>query len=214
MASLPPHLQKMAALYHPNHFDQGGTAVAPSAPSSPPEPNAQNAKDMQKGATSGGPSASQMWENLKAGFHAQGGPVWENQTPASVGIDPGAAVNLPAYVDAFPAKTAAPTKTKTPASDTTGGAATVPIGNGVQVLGANPEGGSMARGGRLEQKGGKVPGKMPEKDAYKNDTVDAKLTPGEVVIDVNTLKDKGKLGQMARFVAKEIERKKAGRKLI
>jgi hypothetical protein len=64
------------------------------------------------------------------------------------------------------------------------------------------------------KEGGKVPGKPKvAHDAYSNDTVKADLTPGEVVIDLNTLKDKGKLGQMARFVAKEIERKKAGRKL-
>ncbi len=65
------------------------------------------------------------------------------------------------------------------------------------------------------KKGGKVPGKpQVDHNASKNDTVPAVLTPGEVVIDLNTLKDKGKLGKMARFVAAEIERKKAGRKLV
>ena len=62
--------------------------------------------------------------------------------------------------------------------------------------------------------GGKVPGRpMINHDSFKNDVVDAKLSPGESVIDINTLRDKGKLGKMARFVAREIERKKAGRKL-
>lgn len=60
--------------------------------------------------------------------------------------------------------------------------------------------------------GGQVPGKpMVSHDAYKNDTVDAKLSPGEVVIDLDTMKDKGKLGKMARYVAQNIARKKAGR---
>lgn len=73
-----------------------------------------------------------------------------------------------------------------------------------------------AQGGNVQLKdGGKVPGKPAvNKDDYKNDTVPAMVSPGEVVIDLNTMKDKGKLGKMARFVAKEIERKKAGRKLV
>lgn len=62
--------------------------------------------------------------------------------------------------------------------------------------------------------GGSVPGKpMIDHDAYKNDTVDAKLSPGEVVIDLDTLHDDGKIGKMARYVAKEIARKKSGRKV-
>ncbi len=60
--------------------------------------------------------------------------------------------------------------------------------------------------------GGTVPG-TPEvnHDAYKNDKVPALLTPGETVIDLDTLHRKDKLGKMARFVAKNIERKKMGR---
>lgn len=76
--------------------------------------------------------------------------------------------------------------------------------------------GLMAHGGAVNSRlksGGQVPGQPKvDHDAYKNDTVSAKLSPGEVVIDLNTLKDKGKLGQMARFVAANIERKKSGRK--
>ncbi len=76
-------------------------------------------------------------------------------------------------------------------------------------------GGEVKNMGTRLEAGGKVPGKpMVNKDDYDNDTVDAKLSPGEVVIDLNTLKDKGKLGQMARFVAQNIERKNAGRKLV
>jgi hypothetical protein len=63
--------------------------------------------------------------------------------------------------------------------------------------------------------GGKVPGHPKvHHDSYKNDVVEAKLSPGEVVIDLDSLHHKGKLGKMARFVAKEIERKKMGRKLV
>lgn len=73
-----------------------------------------------------------------------------------------------------------------------------------------------AEGGRVGSQmkaGGKVPGKPKvNHDDYGNDTVSAKLSPGEVVIDLDTLHDEGKLGQMARFVAQNIERKKAGRK--
>lgn len=75
----------------------------------------------------------------------------------------------------------------------------------------------LAMGGKLSKNmkaGGKVAGKPKvNHDDYGNDTVNAKLTPGEVVMDLDTLHDKGRLGQMARFVAAEIERKKAGRKL-
>lgn len=73
----------------------------------------------------------------------------------------------------------------------------------------------MSKGGSVSgglKEGGKVPGKPKvNHNDMKNDTVSAKLSPGEVVIDLNTLNDKGKLGQMARFVAQNIERKKMGR---
>lgn len=76
---------------------------------------------------------------------------------------------------------------------------------------------AYAKGGKVQkmEKGGKVPGPPPKinHDAYSNDKVNAKLTPGEVVIDLDTLHDKGSLGKMARFVAANIERKKMGRKL-
>lgn len=78
---------------------------------------------------------------------------------------------------------------------------------------------ALHSGGAVERekkyvKGGKLPGKPKiNHDAYSNDTVKAKLTPGEGVIDIDTMKDPGKLGQMARFVIANIERKKMGRKL-
>jgi hypothetical protein len=208
-------------------FDQGGTVSQPNSPSQPL---------LGAGGQPVDPNSheGQARKNLST-FHATGGPVWQNETPATVAIDPGAPVNLPQFVNMFPSKQQgsapsskpAPMPTEAPAQAqamaNAPAEAQIPIGSGSSVLGANPEGGMMHGGGAvhgapmqkqlLKEKGGKVPGKMPEKDAYKNDTVSAKLTPGEVVIDVNTLRDQGKLGQMARFVAKEIERKKAGRKL-
>lgn len=61
----------------------------------------------------------------------------------------------------------------------------------------------------LLSKGGKVGGKPKVgHDAYSNDTVDAKLTPGEVVIDIDTLHDKGPMGDAARMLARHIESKK------
>lgn len=61
--------------------------------------------------------------------------------------------------------------------------------------------------------GGQVPGvaKVPH-DSLKNDTAPAMLTPGEVVIDLNTLKDKGKLGDAARFVQAALNKRKMGTK--
>ena len=48
----------------------------------------------------------------------------------------------------------------------------------------------LCGGGMALEAGGKVPGKPKvDHDAYKNDTVTAKLTPGEVVIDIDTLKE-------------------------
>lgn len=69
-----------------------------------------------------------------------------------------------------------------------------------------------AHGGKIQKlkSGGDVPGKPKvNRDSYGNDTVKALLSPGEVVMDLNTLKDPGKLGKMARFVAASIERNKA-----
>lgn len=67
-----------------------------------------------------------------------------------------------------------------------------------------------------EASGGKIPGKPKvNHDSLKNDVVPADiqgggkamLSPGEVVIDLNTLHDKGPIGQMARALAKHLEAK-------
>lgn len=62
----------------------------------------------------------------------------------------------------------------------------------------------------LMSKGGPVPGKSEVKgNSPKNDKVPALLSPGEVVIDKETLKDKGAVGKAARLVADHIENKNA-----
>jgi len=58
------------------------------------------------------------------------------------------------------------------------------------------------------KQGGQVPGTPQVKhDDIKNDVVDAKLTPGEIVIDLDTLKEKGKVGDAARMVAEALKNK-------
>lgn len=163
---------------------------------------------------------------------AGGGEVYQMSTPVESPISVGSAPMLPAYTGDFGKSSEVPapkTPPKTPLGQIS---ATQGYGPDSQALagGAGDAGGITGLvsdagpalllaahggvvGGKLKA-GGKVPGKPKvDHDAYKNDTVSAKLSPGEVVIDLNTLKDKGKLGQMARFVAANIERKKAGRKL-
>lgn len=78
---------------------------------------------------------------------------------------------------------------------------------------AMPGGGKIpgkAQGGVIEpmQGGGQVPG-QPEvgHNSYKNDTVPAMLSPGEQVIDLNTLHDSGPVGEAARFVAHHINKR-------
>lgn len=121
--------------------------------------------------------------------YADGGDVqapssYQNDTPPSTSISGGAPVSLPQY---------------TPPQSSSGG------GGGIAGLA------SLAA---LAARGGKIPGKPKvNHDAYKNDTTLALLTPGEVVMDLRTLHDKGKLGQMARFVAANIARRNAGRAL-
>lgn len=67
--------------------------------------------------------------------------------------------------------------------------------------GGSPNGTSMLGGG-------KVPG-QPEvgHNSYKNDTVPAMLSPGEGIIDLNTLHDSGPVGEAARFVLHHINKR-------
>ena len=138
------------------------------------------------------------------GKYADGGEVWQNDTPVQSSIS-SSAPSLPAYNGDFG---------KASSSGGGGGGGGGGMG-GMAAIAAMAKGGKVPNMGSRLEKGGKVPGKAKvAHDDYSNDTVSAKLSPGEVVIDLNTLKDPGKLGQMARFVAQNIERKKMGRKLV
>ena len=64
--------------------------------------------------------------------------------------------------------------------------------------------------GMMMQSGGRVPGaQMGQTNTTKNDVVPAMLTPGENVIDIETMNDKGKVGKAARFVAAAIAKRNA-----
>lgn len=73
----------------------------------------------------------------------------------------------------------------------------------------------MAHGGNVGSKlkqGGSVPGKaVAAGNSYQNDKVKALLSPGEGVIDRETMMDKGPMGQSARALMAAIEAKKKGR---
>jgi hypothetical protein len=75
---------------------------------------------------------------------------------------------------------------------------------------------AFSRGGNVGpalKAGGKVPGKAPVAgNSYKNDIVRADLSPGELVVDRETMADHGPAGQAARFLAAVIQAKKKGRK--
>lgn len=61
--------------------------------------------------------------------------------------------------------------------------------------------------------GGSVPGQAAVAgDSSKNDTVPAMLSPGEVVIDKDTLAEKGKAGDAARFLQAYLTKKNSGKK--
>lgn len=94
-----------------------------------------------------------------------------------------------------------------------GGAAGAAAGGADAGGAAGGAAGASAGGGDaalllLANKGAKVPGK-PEKgrDAKGNDVVPALLSPGEEVIDLDTLNDPGPIGKMARTVAAHINAK-------
>lgn len=74
----------------------------------------------------------------------------------------------------------------------------------------------MAQGGAVGSKlqaGGSVPGTAQvQGNSYQNDKVKALLSPGELVVDRDTMADQGPAGQAARFLASVIEAKKKGKK--
>lgn len=64
-------LKEMKSMPKPNLYADGGEVHDDI-----PEPDPKNAKDMQKGATSGGTSSSEAWKNLKSGLgFSEGGEI-------------------------------------------------------------------------------------------------------------------------------------------
>jgi hypothetical protein len=182
-----PHLHEMAKIFYPHLYANGGQVdFGVGSPGSPQIPNI-----IGSAAADAAPSNTANTQQPANPTQSPG------TTSATNGYGPGSqAVD---YDDPMQGLGGAGGL-----QDTGGGLISGAAGNGVMTA---------AYGGKAMKAGGKVPGKPKvNHDDYSNDTVAAKLSPGEVVIDLNTLKDKGKLGQMARFVAANIERKKAGRK--
>lgn len=84
------------------------------------------------------------------------------------------------------------------------------IGPSYQVGQPNPD--FMSQGGQIPFRqmlsGGGVPGKAQVKgDSEKNDNVPTMLSPGEEVIDKETMQDPGPVGKAARMVAEHIKAK-------
>lgn len=77
------------------------------------------------------------------------------------------------------------------------------------LLAAAAEGGTV---GNQLKSGGHVPGKAKVKgNSYQNDNVKALLSPGEGVIDRETMNDQGPMGQSARALMAAIAAKKGGK---
>src|SRR6478609_1124751 len=90
------------------------------------------------------------------------------------------------------------------------------MGQGMMNIGAGmmkAEGGQIPKvthdvGSKLKS-GGRVPGKPKFRgNSYANDTVKALLSPGELVVDRETMMDPGPAGQAARFLAEAIADRK------
>lgn len=203
------HLDKIARIYHPQMYANGGEAnfgVQGSSTTSVGQPSESNYKGGD--STNINIKLPSKWPGSKEG--------------AEKGAESGAATEGSAATDGSATLTgsqgAAASTGDVAASGGAEAAGGLELAGGAETASAAGGLGALAGEGELAlvalKSGGQVPGKAKvNHDAYKNDTVPAMLSPGEVVIDLNTLKDKGKLGKMARFVAANIERKKAGRKL-
>lgn len=117
-----------------------------------------------------------------------------------------------------------------PISAPSGGGMSIPTLAPMQGVNPNISGGGGGGGGgggiaglmallnkggatnELMKKGGSVPGKSTVPgNSPKNDTVPTLLSPGEEVIDRETLQDPGPIGKAARMVAKHINAKKEGK---
>ena len=93
--------------------------------------------------------------------------------------------------------------------------------NSTGEIAGGPDSIDLSNAGKMNAAhGGKVPGKAAvNQDSLKNDKVPydvagggkAMLSPGELVVDLDTMKDPGPMGKLARALARHIEAKKAGR---
>lgn len=129
-------------------------------------------------------SAGQLGSALKS-FLNKPKTVTGAQTGAQAGADAGAPESNP--TDGMPSAA--------------GDAADIDGGD----LGSDmARGGLAAKGGSVQPRNAKQTPKVPG-DSLKNDKIPAMLSGGEVVIDRDTLADKGPLGQMARAVASHIK---------
>lgn len=83
-------------------------------------------------------------------------------------------------------------------------------GGGLMALAALSQGGNV--GSKLKS-GGSVPGKAPvQGNSPKNDIVKADLSPGEGVLDRETMQDQGPVGHTARLLMTIVNAKKKGKK--
>lgn len=200
---VPEHISKMAMIYHPK-YASGGPVWENSTP-------AQFLNQAAPAQNLPGVSSEAMWKPSDKKPEETSGNSDTGTNPTGVGGSYG--LGGQGMVDSL--------------ANSQYGAGAAPlsmpeIGSGLGSAPSAPSLGAslgpmLASGGKVGSKlkyGGKVPGKSKvDHDDYDNDTVSAKLSPGEVVIDLDTLHDKGELGKMARYVAQNIARKKAGRKV-
>lgn len=86
---------------------------------------------------------------------------------------------------------------------------TTPVTGATSGAAAGSAIGLMACGGSVKdlKSGGKVPGKAKVKgDSYKNDVVDAKVSPGEIVIPRSVIQSEDPAGNAAKFVTQIINK--------
>lgn len=179
---VPDHISKMAAIYHPKKYAGGGSIQIPGLP------NFGNANNLPP----------PMKNPISSMMSSSGGSMTAPSPNASLGSNP-------LGISGVSGTSAAPAMSSAPALGSSAGigAPAAAPGLGIGTLAADPEVAALAM-----KAGGGVPGKAKVKgDSYKNDTVPALVSPGEEVIDRETMNDPGPIGKMARTVAAHINQK-------
>lgn len=151
----------------------------------------QGSKDLQAGISKAGQG---LYNALKS--KSATAPVDQNysQVPGANGLMGG--TGAPAAPDPY---------SQTPGAGGLTSGATPPMSMDIEN---NAMGGNV--GSKLK-KGGKVPGKAPVPgpvNDYRNDVVDAKLSPGEIVIPNAITKGPNPIQGAAKFVAQEMAKRK------